>query len=106
MITQEQKILQALKGHTGGLHPTYFISDLHIYQYNARINGIRKSFGCECKNGYRCTSREHIINKTLSDGTTLFFYKKTGDDVDWEKMRLDVIAEINAPITNLQPSLL
>jgi len=94
--TQEDQILEALKINPGGLHPTYFIRDLFIYQYNARINGLRKRFGCECKNGNRCCASEHIINKRGPNKTTLFVYQKTGGP-DWEKMRLDAIKSREEP---------
>jgi hypothetical protein len=74
--SQEHKILSALKNHPEGLHPTFFIMDLKIFQYNARINGLREMFGCECKSGNRCSSEEHIINEKLKNGTTRFVYKK------------------------------
>lgn len=86
-----------------GLHPTYIIESLHIFQYNARINGLRKRFGCECKNGVHCISEEHIINRRLPDKTTKFFYEKS--DRNWEGMRREVIQQIHAPETQPQNSL-
>ena len=78
-MSQEQKILIALQKNPNGLHPTYFIVDLHIYQYNARIFSIREQFGCIHKNNDICFATEHIINKTMPDGTTKFYYRKTED---------------------------
>ena len=92
--TQEEKILTALKECPDGLHPTFFIQDLFIYQYLARINGLRKRFGCECKNGRDCMATEHIVNKRLTNGTTKFFYKKTAGP-DWEGMRKEVVEKLH-----------
>lgn len=76
MTTQEDKILKALKNNPSGLHPTYFIQDLFVYQYNARINGLRERFGCTHKNGNNyCNATEHIVNTRLKNGTTLFTYE-------------------------------
>lgn len=76
-LSQEDLILRSLKmAGRAGLHPTYFIETLHIFQYNARINGLRSKFGCSCKNGRKyCGAREHIINFELSNGTTVFEYR-------------------------------
>lgn len=93
-LTQEDQILKALKENPGGLHPTYFIRDLFIYQYNARINGLRERFHCSCKNGHFCVATEHIVNKRLPNNTTVFIYKKTVGP-DFEKMRIDTINERN-----------
>jgi hypothetical protein len=93
MTTQAQKILQALKNNRGGIHPTYIIETLHIFQYNARIHELRKQYGCECKNGYRCSAQEHIVNKRLPNDTTLFVYEKSGENVDWEALRQDAISK-------------
>jgi hypothetical protein len=95
-LTQEEKILKALKENPDGLHPTYFIADLHIFQYSARINGLREQFNCSCKNGYTCVSTEHIINRRLPNGTTKFYYKKTAGP-DWEALRQEAIQKTNAP---------
>lgn len=94
--TQEETILMELK-NAGlmGLHPTYLIESLHIFQYNARINGLRKRFGCECKNGVHCYAEEHIINRRLPDKTTKFFYEKTARE--WEKYRQEVVQKIHEP---------
>ena len=91
MKTQEQKILEMLKAHPEGIHPSTLAFECKITQYNARVNGIRKLFNCECKNGYRCSSQEHIINRTMKDGTTRFFYEKAGQNTDWEKLRHETI---------------
>lgn len=89
-LTQEEQILTELKkAGAMGLHPTYIIEVLHIFQYSARINGLRKRFNCECKNGVHCMSDEHIVNKRLGNGTTKFFYENTTKD--WEKERQEVI---------------
>lgn len=93
MSTQEDQILTDLKAYPQGLHPTHFIETLHIFQYNARLNGIRKRFGCSHKNGNTvCLATEHILNKRLDNGTTLFIYKQT-EGVDWEKTRKESIAK-------------
>jgi hypothetical protein len=99
-LTQEEQILQALKNAgTMGVYPTYIIESLHIFQYSARINGLRKRFNCECKNGVHCCSSEHIINRRLPNGTTKFFYENTS--VDWEKKRQEAIKERDTdPIIN------
>lgn len=91
-LTQEEQILTELK-NAGlmGLHPTYFIESLHIFQYNARINGLRKRFNCECKNGLKCCSSEHIVNRRLPNGTTKFFYENTS--VNWEEVRQNTIRQ-------------
>jgi hypothetical protein len=58
MKTQEDKILELLN--------------------NARINGLRKRFGCSCKNNNTiCFATEHIINKRLEDNSTVFMYRET-----------------------------
>lgn len=94
-LTQEEKMLIALKeASPNGLHPTYFVVDLHVYQYGRAINTLRKGFNCECKNGFRCSAQEHIYNKRMSDGTTCFFYEKSGSHVDWEKMRKDTVEKL------------
>lgn len=93
MTTQAEKILKALKNNRNGIHPTYIIETLHIFQYNARIFELRKQFGCECKRGNRCTAQEHIINKRLDNGTTLYRYVKSGEFVDWEGMRQEAIRQ-------------
>jgi hypothetical protein len=90
MKSQTIKILEALKDHPEGLHPTYFIVDLHIYQYNARIHELREMFGCNCKNSNYCSAKEHIKNKDLNNGTTLFIYKKD-PEIDWETKRQSLI---------------
>lgn len=77
-LSQTQKILEALKdAGREGLHPTYFIVNLHIYQYNARIYELREMFGCECKHSTTCSASEHIRNRDLHDGTTRFYYVNT-----------------------------
>lgn len=93
-LTQEEKMLIALKENPSGLHPTYFVVDLHVYQYGRAINTLRKGFNCECKNGFRCSAQEHIYNKRMGDGTTKFFYEKSGSHVDWEKMRTETIEKL------------
>lgn len=91
-LTQEDQILLELKkAGSMGLHPTFIIEVLHIFQYSARINGLRKRFNCQCKNGVHCSSDEHIVNKRLPDGTTKFFYEN--NIIDWEKMRREAIKE-------------
>ena len=99
-LTQEDRILVELKNAGSmGLHPTFIIEILHIFQYSARINGLRKRFNCECKNGVHCFSNEHIINERLKDGTTKFFYEDAS--TNWEKVRVDAIKERDAgPIIN------
>ncbi len=90
-LTQENAILEELKkAGSMGLHPSCFIEFLHIYQYSARINGLRKRFNCQCKNGVHCVSSEHIINRRLPNGTTKFFYEKS-PDINWEGMRKEII---------------
>lgn len=75
-MKQAESILKALKeAGDKGIHPTYIIVNLHIYQYNARIFELRELFGCTHKNGNSCSAKEHIINKTLEDGTTIFVYR-------------------------------
>jgi len=97
--TQEDLILDSLRDHPEGLHPTYFIADLHIYQYSARINGLRKRFNCQCKNGFRCSANHHIINKRLPNGTTKFFYEESGSVM--EKYRIETIEKRDAvPVNN------
>lgn len=100
-LTQEEQILLELKkAGSIGLHPTFIIEVLHIFQYSARINGLRKRFNCECKNGVHCFSSEHIINRRLPNGTTKFFYENTAKD--WEKERQDMIKkrdENTSPLT-------
>ena len=96
--SQENKILFALKQSPNGLHPTYFIVDLHIYQYNRAINNLRKRFNCNCKNGKHCFSDEHIINKRLPDKTTKFFYESTKKD--WEKERQEAVKQMKEPVIN------
>ena len=91
MKSQELLILEALKRNPNGYHPTYFIADLHIYQYNRAIHNLRKMLNCECKNGYRCSAQEHIINKSMPDKTTKFFYERNGQNTDWEKLRHETI---------------
>ena len=72
---QALRMLKALKeAGANGLHPTYFIVDLHIYQYNARIYNLRAAFGCTCKNGGYCSAKEHIKNRDQKNGSTKFFY--------------------------------
>lgn len=89
-LTQEDRILTELKkAGSSGLHPTYIIETLHIFQYSARVNGLRKRFNCQCKNGVRCISDEHIVNRRMPGGTTKFFYENTTKD--WEKERQEVI---------------
>jgi len=103
-LTQEQLILSELKkAGSMGLHPTYLIESLHVFQYNRAINTIRKWFNCECKNGVHCISEEHIINRRLPDGTTKFFDEKS--EREWEKMRVEAIQEIKRPEAQLQSSL-
>jgi len=103
-LTQEEQILLELKkAGSIGLHPTFIIEVLHIFQYSARINGLRKRFNCECKNGVHCFSNEHIINRRLTNGTTKFFYEKTG--TDWEKVRQDTIKERDTIINSDQMAL-
>lgn len=98
--TQEEQILKALKEHEGGVHPTHFIQRLYIYQYNARINGLRTRFGCECKNGSTyCRANEHIRNKRLKDGTTKFFYRNDTEErnkVDVSKYYQEYLAHKNS----------
>jgi hypothetical protein len=73
--TQAMRILRALKeAGSGGCHPKVFIMDLKIWQYNARIYDLREQFDCHCKHSSICFAKEHIKNKTLSNGTTKFFY--------------------------------
>jgi hypothetical protein len=92
-LTQEDLILSELKRvGSDGLHPTYIIETLHIFQYNARVNGLRKRFNCNCKNGKHCFSDEHIINKRLPDKTTKFFYENTTKD--WEKERQEAVKKM------------
>ena len=103
--SQEEMILRELKAAgTMGLHPTYFIRDLFVFQYNRAIHNIRKSLGCECKNGVHCMANEHIINRKLPDGTTKFFYEHTGPD--WESMRKEMIHKREHPVINSQLSFL
>lgn len=91
--SQEDRILTSLKNFPDGLHPTHFIETLHIFQYNARLNGLRTRFGCSHKNGNTvCLATEHIINKDMGNNTTLFFYRKT-EGVDWKKMREETIEQ-------------
>jgi hypothetical protein len=95
MMSQEDRMLLALKQNPEGLHPTFFIVDLHVYQYNRAVNTLRTRFGCSHKNGNTvCLATEHIINKDMGNGTTLFFYRKT-EGVDWEKERLETIKKQN-----------
>jgi len=103
-LTQEQLILSELKkAGSMGLHPTYLIESLHVFQYNRAVNSIRKWFGCECKNGVHCLAEEHIINRRLPDSTTKFFYEK--DTKDWEGMRREAIQQINTVEVQPQSSL-
>ena len=107
-LSQEDKILTDLKAYPQGLHPTHFIETLHIFQYNARINSLRTRFGCSHKNGNTvCVATEHIINKSMPNGTTLFFYRKTAG-VDWEKMRVESIEkrDVTPKKDDIQPDLL
>lgn len=106
MLTQEDQILTALKRNQGGLHPTHFIETLHIFQYNARINSLRTRFGCSHKNGNTvCLATEHIINKDMGNGTTLFFYRRT-EGVDWKKMREETIEQRDRVTSSEQQSVL
>lgn len=92
-LSQTDRILQALKENPDGLHPTYFIVTLHIYQYSARLHELRERFNCQCKNGYEfCNATEHIRNYDLKDGTTLFKYV-VDNRINWEKMRQETIKE-------------
>lgn len=85
MRSQEDTILQALKNATEGLHPTYLIQDLHVYQYNRAIHNLRTRFSCTHKNNNTiCFASEHIINKKLKNGTTIFLYKKDTTDKNEE----------------------
>ena len=95
-LTQEEKILQELKRSGNiGLHPSTLVLSLKILQYNARINGLRQRFGCQCKNGNElCFATEHIRNYDLPDGTTLFKYH-VDNSRNWENMRRDAIAKQN-----------
>ncbi|HWY36195.1 MAG TPA: hypothetical protein VNX68_16235 [Nitrosopumilaceae archaeon] len=73
--TQADKILQALRdAGKEGVHPTYFIADLHIFQYTARLHDVRKSIGCDCRHDKRCSNKQHIINKDLHNGTTKYYF--------------------------------
>ena len=92
-MTQEQKILTILKNHPDGVHPSTLAFEAKITQYNARINGLRKDFGCECKNGYRCSGQTHIVNERQDDGTTKFFYIQSGSQINWEDLRNDAISK-------------
>jgi|GEM_PF-4745043 len=94
-MTQEQRILSILKRHPEGIHPSTLAFEAKITQYNARINGLRAEFGCECKNGYRCSGQRHIVNERQDDGTTKFFYIRSGSDIDWESMRKETVSKIN-----------
>lgn len=94
-LSQADEILTALKSHPEGLHPTYFIESLHIFQYSARIHELRTRFGCTHKNSNTvCFANEHLINKDLQNGTTLFIYNRK-NIVDWKKMREETVEKIN-----------
>lgn len=97
--TQEEQILKALKEQPEGVHPTHFIQRLYIYQYNARINGLRTRFGCECKHGStQCKANEHIRNERQKDGTTKFFYindTKERNKVDINKYHQEYLSYRN-----------
>lgn len=82
MKTQEDIILSALKRES--MHPTTIVAETGILQYNARINGLRKRFGCIHKHGSNaCPASEHIINTKLHNGTTLFTYRKDNKNEEW-----------------------
>ena len=86
-MKQAESILKALKeAGDKGIHPTYIIVNLHIYQYNARIFELRELFGCTHKHSNSCSAKEHIINKTLDNGTTIFIYKNDEAD-NFERMK-------------------
>ena len=109
MMSQENRILTALKACPQGLHSTHFIERLHIFQYNARINSLRTRFGCSHKNGNTvCLAVEHIINKRMENGTTLFFYRKTDktEGIDWEKIRKETIEQRDKVVSSEQQSTL
>lgn len=102
--TQSQVILEALiEAGANGLHPTYFIADLHVYQYNARIHDLRESFDCNCKHNNSCISDQHIKNKTMPDGTTKYYYvddrQKKADFFEQERINTVSKLEEDKPQT-------
>lgn len=95
-LTQVNKILTELKAAgDSGLHPTYFIETLHIYQYGARISDLRVLMGCSCHHAHRCPGLQHIVNKTMPDGTTRFYY--VDDNIQITKTLREAQEEFQKP---------
>ena len=91
---QAQEVLDVIKLHGDlGVHPTTLIFEAKVTQPNARIYDIREAFGCIHRHSDFCTATEHIINKRLSNGTTVYIYKKT-PGVDWENERRDAVKKM------------
>ena len=77
MKKQEDRILKLLQENEY-MHPTAIVAQTNVLQYNARISGLRKRFGCICKNGNTtCPADEHIRNKRLGGGATVFKYSRS-----------------------------
>lgn len=100
MTKQALKVLNVIKSHgEGGVHPTTLIFEAKATQPNARIKEIRDAFGCMHRHSDNCSSQEHIINKRLENGTTVYIYERVGANVDWNKMREDDKKVINSQDT-------
>lgn len=95
MKTQEDRILQLLQDNPEGLHPTTIVSETGVLQYNARINGLRQRFDCSHKNNNTiCFASEHIINKKLKNGTTIFMYEKTKKPWDYPQEKQEQVIKV------------
>lgn len=78
LSNQAKKVLEVIKKHgVVGVHPTTLIFEAGATQPNARIFDIREYFGCTHKHSDVCFATEHIINKRLPNGTTVYVYTQT-----------------------------